>query len=395
MQTSTLTRRSSRSLIAEQFPELDASSAQAARRGVGQLRVGRRGAMGLSLPAPRDRDRRRRARARGAAATRPASSRSDPGADLRRATERALPLAVLRRTAPARRRARRRSLTDDDRVEHSAQSSDRFLRVAAFAGNAGSRRPRSRAAGRLQPSRRHAVPRRARPGEAREASRLDLWLRLAARRAHPHRRRGASSVDERARARPRRSASCAMCSSSGGPISGVIDWGDVCRADPAIDLMLVWCSSRPPDACAFFAPYGQVDAEQFLRSRVLALFLDSMLVRYAHDRASRASNARRRRARANADRLVGDAAFENRREPRGVDVPARDDADNSSLTGKSGHRRRDGQPGCALADDTRTLEQQSHAGRSVRERDGERIGDEVACVLPHLREQRARTRRRR
>ena len=69
----------------------------------------------------------------------------------------------------------------------------------------------------------------------------------------------------------------------GGSISGVIDWGDVCRADPCIDLMLVWSLLTPAGRLRFLAEYGQVTAEQHLRSRVLALVLDSMLVRYAHD----------------------------------------------------------------------------------------------------------------
>jgi aminoglycoside phosphotransferase (APT) family kinase protein len=68
-----------------------------------------------------------------------------------------------------------------------------------------------------------------------------------------------------------------------GSISGVIDWGDVCRADPCIDLMLVWSLLSPAGRARFLAEYGPVTAEQHLRSRVLALVLDSMLVRYAHD----------------------------------------------------------------------------------------------------------------
>lgn len=69
----------------------------------------------------------------------------------------------------------------------------------------------------------------------------------------------------------------------GGSISGVIDWGDVCRADPCIDLTLVWSLLSPAGRARFLAEYGPVTAEQHLRSRVLALVLDSMLVRYAHD----------------------------------------------------------------------------------------------------------------
>jgi len=68
-----------------------------------------------------------------------------------------------------------------------------------------------------------------------------------------------------------------------GAIAAVIDWGDVCLADPCIDLILVWSLLAPAGRERFFAEYGPVTAEQRLRSRVLAIVLDSMLVRYAHD----------------------------------------------------------------------------------------------------------------
>ena len=68
-----------------------------------------------------------------------------------------------------------------------------------------------------------------------------------------------------------------------GAIAAVIDWGDVCLADPCIDLVLVWSLLTPAGRDRFFAEYGPVTAEQRLRSRVLAIVLDSMLVRYAHD----------------------------------------------------------------------------------------------------------------
>ena len=68
-----------------------------------------------------------------------------------------------------------------------------------------------------------------------------------------------------------------------GAIAAVIDWGDVCLADPCIDLVLVWSLLTPPGRERFFAEYGPVTEEQRLRSRVLAILLDSMLVRYAHD----------------------------------------------------------------------------------------------------------------
>jgi aminoglycoside phosphotransferase (APT) family kinase protein len=68
-----------------------------------------------------------------------------------------------------------------------------------------------------------------------------------------------------------------------GAITAVIDWGDVCRADPCVDLMLVWSLLGRPGRERFYAEYGPVTAEQRLRSRVLAIGIHSMLVRYAHD----------------------------------------------------------------------------------------------------------------
>jgi aminoglycoside phosphotransferase (APT) family kinase protein len=68
-----------------------------------------------------------------------------------------------------------------------------------------------------------------------------------------------------------------------GALAGVIDWGDVCLADPCIDLMLVWSLLTPSARERFFADYGPVSEERRLRSRVLAINLDSMLARYAHD----------------------------------------------------------------------------------------------------------------
>jgi aminoglycoside phosphotransferase (APT) family kinase protein len=68
-----------------------------------------------------------------------------------------------------------------------------------------------------------------------------------------------------------------------GRACGVIDWGDVCRADPAIDLLLLWSFVPPSGRNAFLAAYGPVTTEQLLRARVLALFLSATLAWYAHD----------------------------------------------------------------------------------------------------------------
>lgn len=67
-----------------------------------------------------------------------------------------------------------------------------------------------------------------------------------------------------------------------GAAVGVIDWGDACRADPAVDLSILW-SLLPIDARAeFLDAYGPVSQEQLLRARVIALVLCAMLALYAH-----------------------------------------------------------------------------------------------------------------
>lgn len=65
-------------------------------------------------------------------------------------------------------------------------------------------------------------------------------------------------------------------------VTGFIDWIDLCRGDPALDLQLVW-SALPPEARgAFFAEYGEVDDATLLRARALAVFLNLALLEFAH-----------------------------------------------------------------------------------------------------------------
>jgi len=67
---------------------------------------------------------------------------------------------------------------------------------------------------------------------------------------------------------------------AGGELRGLIDWIDICRADPAIDLQLAWSFFEPPDRAAFFAAYGPVSPESLLRARIVALFLCAALALY-------------------------------------------------------------------------------------------------------------------
>ena len=66
----------------------------------------------------------------------------------------------------------------------------------------------------------------------------------------------------------------------GGAASGVIDWGDVCRSDPAIDLPLLWSFVPPDGRAAFLDAYGPLNEAQLLRARVLAIQLCAALAEY-------------------------------------------------------------------------------------------------------------------
>jgi len=69
----------------------------------------------------------------------------------------------------------------------------------------------------------------------------------------------------------------------GARLNGIIDWVDVCRGNPAIDLSLLW-SFVPRDLFAtFLAEYGSVSEEELLIARVLALGLNATLASYARD----------------------------------------------------------------------------------------------------------------
>jgi aminoglycoside phosphotransferase (APT) family kinase protein len=69
----------------------------------------------------------------------------------------------------------------------------------------------------------------------------------------------------------------------GGRLTGIIDWGDVCRADPAVDLSLVWSFLPPAGRAAFLEAYGPVSRAQAVRARVLAVSLCAALAAYGHD----------------------------------------------------------------------------------------------------------------
>ena len=67
-----------------------------------------------------------------------------------------------------------------------------------------------------------------------------------------------------------------------GEPTAVIDWIDVSRNDPCVDLMLFWCVLPPSARTEFLDAYGALSEEQLLRARVLSLFLCATLAVYGH-----------------------------------------------------------------------------------------------------------------
>ncbi|WP_240809957.1 phosphotransferase [Actinomadura sp. WMMA1423] len=66
-----------------------------------------------------------------------------------------------------------------------------------------------------------------------------------------------------------------------GHAAGVIDWGDLCLAAPAVDLSLAYAGFAGAAREAFLGEYGPVPAEQEAAARVLALNLSATLAEYA------------------------------------------------------------------------------------------------------------------
>jgi aminoglycoside phosphotransferase (APT) family kinase protein len=68
----------------------------------------------------------------------------------------------------------------------------------------------------------------------------------------------------------------------GDRVTGLIDWIDLCRGDPALDLQVVWSVLAPEQRDAFFDTYGDVDDATLLRARAVAFFLNSAILEYSH-----------------------------------------------------------------------------------------------------------------
>ncbi len=71
-----------------------------------------------------------------------------------------------------------------------------------------------------------------------------------------------------------------------GAAVGVIDWIDVCLADPAVDLSIAYAAFAGPARAALLQAYGAADGfppDRELRARALAVKLSLMLAAYAAD----------------------------------------------------------------------------------------------------------------
>ena len=67
-----------------------------------------------------------------------------------------------------------------------------------------------------------------------------------------------------------------------GRPTGIIDWVDVCRSDPAIDLSMLWSYFPVEGRQAFLDEYGPVSDDQLVRARVVAFSLSAALAHYGH-----------------------------------------------------------------------------------------------------------------
>jgi len=64
-------------------------------------------------------------------------------------------------------------------------------------------------------------------------------------------------------------------------LTGVIDWGDVCLAEPAVDLALVFAFLPPSARSGFFAAYGEINEATASRARFRAIVHTLNVHRYA------------------------------------------------------------------------------------------------------------------
>jgi aminoglycoside phosphotransferase (APT) family kinase protein len=71
--------------------------------------------------------------------------------------------------------------------------------------------------------------------------------------------------------------------SESGSLTGIIDWGDVCRGCRSIDVLLFWSLLPPAGRAEFLEVYGAISDDELLRARVLALSLNALLAVYGRE----------------------------------------------------------------------------------------------------------------
>jgi aminoglycoside phosphotransferase (APT) family kinase protein len=68
-----------------------------------------------------------------------------------------------------------------------------------------------------------------------------------------------------------------------GSVCAVIDWGDLCTANPAVDLAIAFSAFTGEARAALLDAYGGVDDETQLRARTMGINSAAMVAQYAHD----------------------------------------------------------------------------------------------------------------
>ena len=69
----------------------------------------------------------------------------------------------------------------------------------------------------------------------------------------------------------------------GNALTGIVDWVDLCRSDPGVDLSIAYGFLSPVARGELLDEYGEVDPASLVRAQVLAINLMAVLARYGHD----------------------------------------------------------------------------------------------------------------
>ena len=68
----------------------------------------------------------------------------------------------------------------------------------------------------------------------------------------------------------------------GDRVTGLLDWIDLCRGDPALDLQVVWSVLPPEQRDRFFDVYGDVDEATLLPRACDRLLPEQRGLEYSH-----------------------------------------------------------------------------------------------------------------